>query len=127
MIVTSSDPSPRSTGGAAPGRVPGGALGAPRAGSGGPPTGPGPTQPPEPGRVRKTGRTIGWTLALALLVFVTVVLVLFVVFNTQTVQISLVFGDVAAPLVLALLGAAVLGGLVVWLAGMVMRARRRNR
>ena len=40
---------------------------------------------------------------LALLLFVTVVLVLFVVFNTQTVDISLVFADVEAPLVLALL------------------------
>ena len=47
------------------------------------------------------------------------ILVLFVVFNTQTVDISLVFADVEAPLVLALLIAAVLGGLVVALAGAV--------
>ena len=59
--------------------------------------------------------------------FVTVILVLFVVFNTQTVDISLVFADVNAPLVLALVIAAVLGGLFVWLVGAVMRARRRNR
>ena len=52
---------------------------------------------------------------------------LFVVFNTQTVDISLVFTDVDAPLVLALVIAAVLGGLVVALAGAVLRARRRNR
>jgi uncharacterized integral membrane protein len=58
---------------------------------------------------------------------VTVVLVLFVMFNTQTVDISLVFADVEAPLVLALLIAAVLGGLLVSLAGAVRRARRRNR
>ena len=62
----------------------------------------------------------------ALLVFVTVVLVLFVLFNTQTVDISLVFGDVQAPLVLALLIAAALGGLVVALAGLALRARRRD-
>ena len=68
------------------------------------------------------GATIGRTLALALLLFVTVVLVLFVVFNTQTVDISLVFADVEAPLVLALLIAAVLGGLVVALLGAVLRA-----
>ncbi|MGZ4608316.1 MAG: LapA family protein, partial [Blastococcus sp.] len=73
------------------------------------------------------GRAIGRTLAAALLVFVTVVLVLFVVFNTQTVDISLVFGDVTAPLVLALVIAAVLGGLVVGLAAAALRARRRNR
>ena len=73
------------------------------------------------------GRAIGRSLAAALLVFVTVVLVLFVVFNTQRVQISLVFTDVRAPLVLALLIAAVLGGLVVLLAGAVRAARRRNR
>ena len=76
--------------------------------------------------VRNAGRTAGRTLALALLLFVTVVLVLFVVFNNQTVQISLVFTDVQAPLVLALVIAAGLGGLVVWLAGLVLRARRRN-
>lgn len=66
-------------------------------------------------------------MALALLLFVTVVLVLFVVFNTQTVAISLVFTDVRAPLVVALLIAAVLGGLLVALAGAAMRSRRRNR
>jgi uncharacterized integral membrane protein len=76
---------------------------------------------------RSTGKTIGRTLALALLIFVTVILVLFIVFNTQTVDISLVFTDVDAPLVVALLIAAGLGGLLVALAGAVMRARRRNR
>ena len=43
--------------------------------------------------------------------FVTVLLVLFVMFNTQTVDISLVFADIEAPLVVALLVAAGLGGL----------------
>ncbi|CCG05496.1 lipopolysaccharide assembly protein LapA domain-containing protein [Blastococcus saxobsidens] len=89
---------------------------------------PAPPQPaPEPVRERHTGRAIGRTLALALLIFVTVLLVLFVVFNGQTVQISLVFTDVQAPLVLALLIGAALGGLLVWLAGLVRRARRRKR
>ena len=88
-------------------------------------TGPAPTRAPS--KDRHAGRTIGRSLALALLIFVTVVLVLFVVFNDQTVPISLVFGDVEAPLVLALLVAAALGGLLVWLAGLVRRARRRNR
>lgn len=91
-----------------------------------PPT---PAAPPRAGtpQRRHAGRTVGWTLALALLVFVTVVLVLFVMFNTQTVEISLVFTDVRAPLVVALLIAAVLGALLVALAGAVSRARRRNR
>jgi uncharacterized integral membrane protein len=62
-----------------------------------------------------------------LLLFVTVVLVLFVMFNTQTVRISLVFADVRAPLVVALLIAAGLGGLLVALAGAALSARRRNR
>jgi uncharacterized integral membrane protein len=61
-----------------------------------------------------------------LLVAVTVVLVLFVIFNTQTVAISLVFGDVQAPLVLALVIAAALGGLIVGLAGAAVRARRNK-
>jgi uncharacterized integral membrane protein len=81
-----------------------------------------------PGRspVRNAGRTAGRSLALALLLFVTVVLVLFVVFNDQTVQISLVFTEIQAPLVLALVIAAGLGGLLVGLAGLVLRARRRR-
>jgi uncharacterized integral membrane protein len=66
-------------------------------------------------------------LAAALLIFVTVILVLFVIFNTQTVDISLVFGNVQAPLVLALVIAAVLGGLVVAMAGIALRARRKDR
>lgn len=109
-------------------------YGSPAAGPAQPaPTGPsqgGPADRPEPAPAapeRHRGRALGRTLALALLVFVTVVLVLFVVFNTQTVAISLVFGDVEAPLVLALVIAAALGGLLVWLAGAVLRARRRNR
>jgi uncharacterized integral membrane protein len=84
-------------------------------------------QAPPAKSARHTGRTIGRTVALALLVFLTVVLVLFVVFNTQTVDISLVFTDVNAPLVLALVVAAALGGLVVGLLSAVMRTRRRNR
>jgi len=85
---------------------------------------------PSPGTTapaRHAGRTAGRTLALALLIFVTVVLVLFVVFNSQSVPISLVFGDVRAPLVLALVIAAALGGLLVGLAGLVLRARRSRR
>jgi uncharacterized integral membrane protein len=85
-------------------------------------TRPQPTTPP-----RRTARGVGMTLAAALLVFVTVVLVLFVLFNTQTVGISLVFADVEAPLVLALVTAAVLGGLVVGLAELALHARRKQR
>ena len=81
-----------------------------------------------PGRspVRRAGRTAGRTLALALLLFVTVVLVLFVVYNNQTVEISLVFVDIQAPLVLALVIAAALGGLLVALASLLLRVRRRG-
>jgi uncharacterized integral membrane protein len=84
------------------------------------------TTTPKRHPVRNAGRTAGRTLALALLLFVTAVLVLFVVFNTQTVEVSLVFADVQAPLVLALVIAAALGGLLVGLAGLVLRARRRS-
>ena len=104
----------------------------PPVGNPGPSFSPGPDAPVDTGPVgaapgRRTGRTIGRTLALALLLFVTVLLVLFVVFNTQTVDISLVFGNVEAPLVLALVIAAALGGLLVWLAGLTMRARRNRK
>ena len=56
-----------------------------------------------------------------------VVLVLFVLFNTQTVEVDLVFAVIDAPLVLALVTAAVLGGLVVGLAELAFRARRKRR
>ena len=109
-------------------RPAGGTPSSERPGTTPPPSGPRTAPPaPAPARERHTGKAIGRTLALSLLVFVTVVLVLFVVFNTQTVDISLVFTDVEAPLVLALVIAAALGGLLVWLAGAVLRARRRNR
>ncbi len=82
------------------------------------------TAAPAPAPGRRRGRAIGFTLAAALLIFVTVVLVLFVVFNTQSVDISLVFGNVRAPLVLALVVAAALGGLVVGLSALALRSRR---
>ncbi|MGY1739090.1 lipopolysaccharide assembly protein LapA domain-containing protein [Geodermatophilus sp. SYSU D00684] len=90
-------------------------------------TTPAAARPSAPSRAGAAGRTIGRGLALGLLLFVTVLLVLFVVFNGQTVQISLVFGDVRAPLVVALLIAAALGALVASFAGLLLRARRRNR
>lgn len=140
--MTANQPPPFPTGSAGPA-----GTGAPGPGPGqpaGPPAAaqPHPAQPPvaappgaaapaaaapAPGRTRRTGRTIGFTLAAALLVFVTVVLVLFVVFNTQTVQISLVFGNVEAPLVLALVIALVLGALVIGLALLALKARRSSR
>ncbi len=114
MTVPGSDPLRTSTG---PTGTPGTTAG---------PATTGGTTTPARHPVRNAGRTAGRTLALALLLFVTVVLVLFVVFNNQTVQISLVFTNVQAPLVLALVVAAVLGGLLVWLAGLVLRSRRRS-
>jgi uncharacterized integral membrane protein len=123
-----STPEPRPAG--TPGSDP--TLGSPASDRPSPPpeTGAGPDGPaPETRPSRSPGRAIGRTLALALLLFVTVVLVLFVVFNTQTVEISLVFTDVRAPLVVALLIAAALGGAIVGLldAVMTVRGRRRNR
>jgi uncharacterized integral membrane protein len=94
--------------------------------AGPPPTTPAPA-PAAPQPARRGGRRIGRTIALALLVFVTVVLVLFVMFNTRTVDISLVFTDVRAPLVVALLIAAVLGGAVVGLLDAIMTLRGRRR
>ncbi|MGY2129668.1 LapA family protein [Blastococcus sp. SYSU DS0617] len=116
-------PDPRATGGA---RDPL-SVGLDHPTTGAPASEPAPTTPSRPGRTRQTGRTIGTSLALGLLIFVTVVLVLFVVFNGETVPISLVFTDVEAPLVVALLIAAGLGALVGWLLSLVLRTRRRHR
>jgi uncharacterized integral membrane protein len=117
------------TPGSDPLRTPTGSTGTPGTTTGPATAGPattGGTTTPQRHPVRTAGRTAGRTLALALLLFVTVLLVLFVVYNTQTVEISLVFVDVQAPLVLALVIAAALGGLLVGLAGLVLRARRRS-
>ena len=122
MTTPGSDPLRTPTG--TPGTTTGPATSGPAA-SGPATSGPattGRTTTPERHPVRAAGRT----LALALLLFVTVVLVLFVVYNNQTVEISLVFVDIQAPLVLALVIAAALGGLLVGLAGLVVRARRRS-
>jgi uncharacterized integral membrane protein len=125
--VSTPDPRPAGTPGSDP--TPGSLGNAPAAPTPDTSAGPVTTAPASRQPGRRTGRTIGRTLALALLVFVTVVLVLFVVFNTQTVDISLVFTDVRAPLVLALLIAAVLGAAIAGLLNAVMavRGRRRNR
>jgi uncharacterized integral membrane protein len=114
-------PAPGSAGPTSSGGVPGPATGTTPASAPAPATG------RTTSSARAAGRTVGRSLALALLLFVTVLLVLFVVFNTQTVDVSLVFGNVDLPLVVALLIAAALGGLLVWLAGLVLRARRRTR
>jgi uncharacterized integral membrane protein len=82
--------------------------------------------PAQPSTARRRMRRTGLGLFMALLVFVTVLLVLFVVFNTQTANISLVFGNVQVPVVLALLISAVLGGLIVGLAVLARAARRRS-
>jgi uncharacterized integral membrane protein len=85
---------------------------------------PPPATPPTSSAPRRRGGSLGRTLTGVLLVVVTVVLVLFVVFNTQTVRVSLVFGVVDLPLVIALVAAAVLGGLIVAL--LSLRARRHR-
>lgn len=127
LPVTTSEP-PRP----APG-VPGAATTpAPQAPSGTPPTtasldsGAVGTAPPPPSTARRRARATGRGLFLALLIFVTVVLVLFVVFNTQKVDVSLVFGNVHAPLIIALVVAAALGGLIVGFAMMLRAAARRR-
>ncbi|WP_242654273.1 lipopolysaccharide assembly protein LapA domain-containing protein [Klenkia soli] len=84
-----------------------------------------PTTPAPAPTAKRRGSNLGRTLSLVALVTLTVVLVLFVVFNTQTVRVSLVFGVVDLPLVVALLAAAVLGALIVAL--LSIRARRRER
>jgi uncharacterized integral membrane protein len=90
-----------------------------------PPSSTPPGAPTKRGRSRARG--VGLTVAAALLIFVTVLFVLFIVFNTQTVRINLVFSEVQAPLVVALLIAAGLGGLLVALLSLVSRSRRSGR
>lgn len=70
----------------------------------------------QPG-IRLSGRAIGGLVVAA-------VLVVWIVFNRQTVDVSLVFGTVSMPLWVALAVAAVLGMVVGFAAG---RRRYRRR
>lgn len=77
-------------------------------------------QPPEKGRGDRTWDISAGQIVAAILF---VIVIVFVVENTRTVRVRLLFPEVRAPLAVALLIAAVLGALVVSL----MRVRRQRR
>lgn len=82
-----------------------------------------PQQPDEPGggtpAEHKRQVSAGQILGGLLLVLV----VVFIVENSRTVKIRLIFPEVRAPLYVAILIAAVLGALIAWL----LRYRRHHR
>jgi uncharacterized integral membrane protein len=55
-----------------------------------------------------------------------IILVVFVVQNSQEVEVDFLFTTTTTPLIFALLVAAVLGAVVVWLLPRVRRGRRRE-
>lgn len=71
-------------------------------------------------RATTAGRGPRETTRLVALVVLVVVLTLFVVFNTDSVQVDFVVAEVRLPLIVVLVGTAVLGGLI---AGLIARRR----
>src|SRR5664279_1408996 len=81
----------------APGRPPG---------ASGPPNVSRPARPPERKRAVSTGQLLGALLFVVVLVFV--------LENTRSVKVRLLFPEVKAPLAVALVIAAVLGAAIAW-------------
>jgi uncharacterized integral membrane protein len=80
-----------------------------------------PNQPlPELGKRGTNWKT--WAIGTA-----TVVLLIFVALNFQTVEVNFLFGTTKTPLIFALLIAAALGALVGWLLPVVRRGRKADR
>jgi uncharacterized integral membrane protein len=87
-------------------------------------------QPIESGSVRHTRISAAWT-AVAVAALLGVALIVFIVQNTQKVQIKFFGASGHIPLVVALLAAAIIGALIVLVAGISritqlrLSARRR--
>jgi uncharacterized integral membrane protein len=75
------------------------------------------------GGIRREGR--GWRFWL--LVVAGVLLAIFVIQNSQDVQVDFLFTTTDTPLFLALLIAGALGGVIGWAWPHVRRGRRRER
>lgn len=85
------------------------------------PSSPPPTETPQQGGDGRSTRSVSTGQILAGVLFV--IVIVFVVENTRTVRVRLLFPEVRAPLAVALLIAAVLGALV----SALMRIRRQHR
>jgi len=66
------------------------------------------------------------SLTQALLIFATVILVLFIVFNTQMVTYTIIIWDVSISLALLLTVAAILGGCIVAISSLSRRLQSRR-
>ncbi|HYU61287.1 MAG TPA: lipopolysaccharide assembly protein LapA domain-containing protein [Solirubrobacterales bacterium] len=76
----------------------------------------------DPDRSRSGDRSVKLWIAIVALI----VLVIFVVQNSQEVQVDFLFTTTDTPLIFALLIAALLGALVAWLLPRVRRGRREH-
>jgi uncharacterized integral membrane protein len=74
---------------------------------------------------RPRGQETNWKLWAGLVALV--ILVIFVVQNSQEVQVVFLFTTTETPLIFALLIAALLGAVVAWLLPRVRRGRHRER
>ena len=78
---------------------------------------------PSDDTIRQEGR--GWKFyVLAVAAFL---LLVFVIQNSQSVKVKLLFTETETPLIVALLIAGVLGGLIGWAWPYVRRGRRQER
>ena len=78
----------------------------------------------DPTRPQRGGRDHSWKLWLGLVALI--VLIVFVVQNSQEVEVDFLFTTTTTPLIFALVFAGVLGALVGWLLPRVLRGRRRE-
>jgi lipopolysaccharide assembly protein A len=73
---------------------------------------------------RPRGQETNWKLWAGLVALI--ILVVFVVQNSQEVEVDFLFTTTSTPLIFALLIAAVLGAVVAWLFPRVRRGRHRE-
>jgi uncharacterized integral membrane protein len=73
---------------------------------------------------RPRGQETNWKLWAGLVVLI--ILVVFVVQNSQKVEVDFLFTTTSTPLIFALLIAALLGAVVAWLLPLVRRGRHRE-
>ena len=83
-----------------------------------------PTKPQRGGQPKRGGQDRSWKLWLGIVALI--ILIVFVVQNSQEVEVDFLFTTTTTPLIFALVFAGVLGALVGWLLPRVLRGRRRE-
>ena len=78
----------------------------------------------DPTKPQRARQDHSWKLWLGLVALI--ILIIFVVQNSQEVEVDFLFTTTSTPLIFALVFAGVLGALVGWLLPRVLRGRRHD-